>query len=94
MDSDEGRRWARTLQPLADAFVARFVEFLPKSTYPLRVGTHFNMAFALSLSIGYARQTRDAALEALIIETAKRWYLHDEAVRRGSRRATSSCRRR
>lgn len=79
LDSDEGRRWARTMQPLADAFVARFVEFLPKSTYPLRVGTHFNMAFALSLSIGYARQTRDTAFEALIIETAKRWYLHDEA---------------
>jgi len=79
MRSAEGARWAKTLQPLADAFVARFAEFLPKSTYPFRVGTHFNMAFALALSIGYARQARDAAFETLIVETAKRWFLNDEA---------------
>ncbi|SAL72330.1 DUF2891 domain-containing protein [Caballeronia telluris] len=79
MSSAEGKRWASTMQPLADAFVARFTEFLPKSTYPLRVGTHFNMAFALSLAIGYARQMRDSAFETLLVDTAKRWYLHDEA---------------
>ncbi len=58
---------------------ARFAEFLPKSTYPLGVGTHFNMAFALALSIGYARQARDSPFETLIVETAKRWFLNDEA---------------
>jgi hypothetical protein len=79
MRTDEAARWANTMQPLADAFVARFTEFLPKSTYPLRVGTHFNMAFALSLAIGYARQTGDTRFETLIADTAKRWYLHDEA---------------
>jgi len=66
MRSDDGARWARTLQPLADAFVARFEEFLPKSTYPLRVGTHFNMAFALTLSIGYARVAQNADFEHLL----------------------------
>jgi hypothetical protein len=79
MQSDDGKRWARTLQPLADAFVARFVEFLPKSTYPLRVGTHFNMAFALTLSIGYARAVRDEPFERLMAATAKHWFIADEA---------------
>ncbi|BAN24927.1 DUF2891 domain-containing protein [Caballeronia insecticola] len=79
MQSDDGARWARTLQPLADAFVARFTEFLPKSTYPLRVGTHFNMAFALTLSLGYARTVRDADFERLLVDTALRWFERDEA---------------
>ncbi|MDR5762004.1 DUF2891 domain-containing protein [Caballeronia sp. LZ035] len=79
MTSADGRRWAHTLQPLADAFVARFVEFLPKSTYPLRVGTHFNMAFALTLSLGYARVAQDADFERLLSATALRWFEKDEA---------------
>jgi hypothetical protein len=78
MKSDEGRRWAKALKPLADVFVERFTEFLPKSTYPLRVGTHFNTAFALSLAVGYARQTGNAAFETLIVETARRWYSDDK----------------
>jgi hypothetical protein len=79
MSSADGARWARTLQPLADAFVARFTEFLPKSTYPLRVGTHFNMAFALTLSLGYARTAGDTAFERLLVDTATRWFIGDEA---------------
>jgi hypothetical protein len=78
MKSAEGRRWAQTLQPLADAFAVRFTEFLPKSTYPLRVGTHFNTAFALSLALGYAHETSNAAFETLIVDTALRWYANDE----------------
>ena len=72
-------RWATTFAPLTDAFVERFEEFLPKATYPLRVGTHFNMAFALALALDFARQTSRDALAALIVETAKRWYLNDAA---------------
>ncbi|VXC01841.1 conserved hypothetical protein [Burkholderia sp. 8Y] len=79
MQSEDGARWARTLQPLADAFVDRFTEFLPKSTYPLRVGTHFNMAFALTLSLGYARTVRNAPFERLLAETAMRWFENDAA---------------
>ncbi|MDR5856866.1 DUF2891 domain-containing protein [Caballeronia sp. LZ062] len=77
MQSEDGARWARTLQPLADAFVDRFTEFLPKSTYPLRVGTHFNMAFALTLSLGYARTVGNAPFERLLTETALRWFQDD-----------------
>jgi hypothetical protein len=76
--SADGVRWAGALQPLADAFVARFTEFLPKSTYPLRVGTHFNMAFALTLSLGYARGVKDADFERLLSATALRWFEADE----------------
>ncbi|PLZ04206.1 DUF2891 domain-containing protein [Burkholderia sp. WAC0059] len=70
-------RWSHALEPLTDAFVERFESFLPKATYPLRVGTHFNTAFALTLALDFARQTGREALAALIDETARRWYLRD-----------------
>src|SRR5690349_9001792 len=37
--------WSATLQPLTDAFVDRYLKWLPKATYPIRVGTHQNTAF-------------------------------------------------
>ncbi|WP_323122676.1 DUF2891 domain-containing protein [Burkholderia alba] len=77
MNSPDGQRWSRTLAPLTALFVDRFTEFLPKATYPLRVGTHFNTAFALSLALDFARQTRHGALESIIVETARRWHLQD-----------------
>ncbi|CAD6559223.1 DUF2891 domain-containing protein [Paraburkholderia metrosideri] len=75
----DAARWSKTFAPLTDAFVERFEEFLPKATYPLRVGTHFNMAFALSLTLDFARQTSRKSLEALIVNTAERWFINDVA---------------
>jgi hypothetical protein len=77
MASPETARWAKTLGPLTEAFVARFMEFLPKATYPLRVGTHFNTAFALSLALDFARRTSRNELAALIVGTARRWHSND-----------------
>ena len=65
--------WAAALEPLARAFAERFRAFLPKLTYPLRVGTHFNIAFALILADEWA-QDRDPALGALIRTRALDWF--------------------
>ncbi|MGF6240859.1 hypothetical protein P3T42_002610 [Paraburkholderia sp. GAS38] len=75
----QAARWGKTFAPLTDAFVERFEEFLPKATYPLRVGTHFNMAFALALTLDFARQTARESLAALVVETSQRWFLNDVA---------------
>ncbi len=66
----QAARWAKAFAPLTDAFVARFEVFLPKATYPVRVGTHFNTAFALALALEFARDTRRDGLAALIADTA------------------------
>ncbi|MCP1469088.1 hypothetical protein J3E64_000759 [Sphingobium sp. OAS761] len=68
--------WAAAITPLADAFAARFHGFLPKLTYPLRVGTHFNIAFALVLAGDWAK-ARDPALVALIRDRALDWFGQD-----------------
>lgn len=77
MKTPQATRWARTLAPLTRAFVERFEEFLPKATYPIRVGTHFNTAFALTLALAFARQTAQDGLVRLIEQTARRWYQDD-----------------
>lgn len=68
--------WGMTLAPLANAFAKRFHSFLPKLTYPLRVGTHFNIAFALILAGDWAK-THDPALFTLINERAQHWFADD-----------------
>jgi hypothetical protein len=50
------RLWAINLEPLARAFAERLHVYLAKLTYPIRVGTHFNTAFALILALEWAEQ--------------------------------------
>jgi hypothetical protein len=69
--------WRDVLQPLAEEFAGRFKQFLPKATYPTRVGTHFNSAFAITLALDYARTLGDNELETLLSDTATRWFLAD-----------------
>jgi hypothetical protein len=70
-------RWASALQPLADALVHQFLTFLPKQTYPIRTGVHPNTAFSLDLALDYARATKDAAFEALVLDRAVAWFGRD-----------------
>ena len=62
-------REAPVLEPLARAFADRFASYLPRLTYPIRTGTHFNTAFALILALDWA-EANDGALASLIRERA------------------------
>jgi len=77
-DTDDGKRWSKTLEPLSDAFANRFLEFLPKATYPTRVGTHFNSAFAVTLALEYAEVVGNDALKKLLASKAIAWYSADK----------------
>lgn len=70
-------RYARLLQPLADAFADRFREFLPRADYPIRSGVHSSTSFALALGQDYARAANDAGLTGLFAEKARAWHLGD-----------------
>jgi len=80
-ETEAGRRWAAALQPLARVFEARFVGFLPKATYPTRVGTHGSSAFALTLADAYAPHAADPGFRGLLAETAQRWFVADADAR-------------
>jgi hypothetical protein len=73
--------WAAALRPLAQAFEARFAQWLPKATYPTRVGTHGSSAFALTLAFAYASYAADAGFGGLLRETVQRWFLGDADAR-------------
>jgi DUF2891 family protein len=61
----EDHTWARELEPLARAFADRFKTYLAKLTYPIRVGTHFNTAFALILALEWAERFDDLLADAI-----------------------------
>ena len=69
-------RWEAALRPLAELIAARFVEWLPKQTYPVRAGTHGNTAFGLARALPYARASDDELSEA-IRGAALRWFADD-----------------
>jgi hypothetical protein len=68
-----GEDWGNALEPLAHAFARRLGDYLHVLTYPIRIGTHFNTAFALILSLEWA-ETFDPALAQLIRERALHWF--------------------
>jgi Protein of unknown function (DUF2891) len=76
----DARRWAANLAPLAQVVVGRYLEWLPKATYPVRYGEHSNSAFGLAraLPLAAARaEAGDGALLAAITEAAGRWFAAD-----------------
>lgn len=70
---DQARRWSDALAPLAKSFTDRFLAFLPKATYPTRVGTHFNSSFAIALGLEYG----DVALRKLLRQKGREWFSDD-----------------
>jgi hypothetical protein len=76
-----GGAWAAAMRPLARAFEARFTRWLPKATYPTRVGTHGSSAFALTLADAYAPFAVDPDFGELLRATARRWYSGDADAR-------------
>ena len=76
-NDEDGRRWSRNLQPLADAFVEKYLAFLPKQNYPIRTGVHPNTAFGLAFALDYARAVGDQKLAALIVERSRNYFGND-----------------
>ncbi|WP_343269985.1 DUF2891 domain-containing protein [Kordiimonas marina] len=75
----EDTRWATALEPLARMFAARFHDFLPKLTYPIRHGIHSNTAFAFTLVLDWAH-AHDKPLAALMADRAMAWFEKDRAA--------------
>jgi Protein of unknown function (DUF2891) len=73
----DGMRWSKNLQPLADAFVEKYLAFLPKQNYPIRTGVHPNTAFGLAFAFDYAHAVGDRKLEALIVERSRTYFGKD-----------------
>ena len=69
--------WREGIAPLARAFAARFVDFLPRTRYPIRHGMHANSAFGLGFAVDYAGIANDATLAATCRAKAMAWFGDD-----------------
>ncbi len=76
-DSPDAQKWAGQLQPLADAVLAAFADFLPRQDYPIRTGVHPNTAYSLSLALDYAAVAKDVELTDLLRARARAWFEKD-----------------
>ena len=65
------------MQPLADVFVRRFEDWLPRADYPIRTGMHTSTAFAFALTSDYAKVAGEDGLLAALTAKARAWYLDD-----------------
>lgn len=73
----DGKRWAQNLQPLVDIIVERYLDFLPRQTYPIRRGVHPNTAFGLALPLDYARVAGHSELEDMVIKRSLFYFAKD-----------------
>jgi hypothetical protein len=77
-DDPVGKNWLKSITPLAELISRKYLEFLPKLTYPIRTGEHPNTAFGLSLAYDYALSFKNSELLELILSRSRDYYLSDE----------------
>ena len=68
----------QNLQPLTDLMVQKYIEFLPRLKYPIRVGEHSNTAFGLAFAWDYANTVGDKKLLKIINNRAKYYFMNDK----------------
>lgn len=76
-DDETARTLEKNLQPLTDLMVQKYLDFLPKLNYPIRVGEHPNTAFGLTFAWDYANTVGHQPLKEMIEKRAKEFYLND-----------------
>ena len=69
--------WHEALEPLVQGLRSRTMRYFSLLGYPIRVGTHYNSAFALKLALDFARHRQDGEFEAALLSAARRFYLAD-----------------
>lgn len=77
-DDPIANKLSTNLQPLADLITGKYLDFLPKLKYPIRVGEHTNTAFGLCFAYDYATANNNEELSTLIASRARDFYLLDK----------------
>jgi len=77
-DDPQARDMVANLRPVEQAALDRLTDWLPKLSYPVRIGEHSQTAFALGLMLDYARATGNAKFAGLVESKARQFYLNDK----------------
>ncbi len=76
-NTEESKIMYQNLSPLVQLIEQKYMEFLPKLNYPIRVGEHPNTAFGMSFALDYAKKY-SPELEQVIVSKAIEYYMNDE----------------
>jgi hypothetical protein len=75
-DDPEGQVLHDNLEPLVELLSEKFIEFLGKLIYPIRVGEHTNIAFGMAFAYDYAKKY-DTPLARKIEDKAREYFYED-----------------
>ena len=73
-DSDLGKRWHKSLQPLTTTIESLWTAYLPKQTYPNRTGVHPNSAFGLGFAMDWAKAADKQDFLTALTSKARDFY--------------------
>jgi hypothetical protein len=73
----EPNPWRHALAPLEQLAAQRVQSWLGRLPLPIRSGEHSQSAFAMGLTLDYARAVGNRALEATVVDRARAFYLCD-----------------
>ncbi len=76
-DDPQAKEWLARLEPLEADIVAATKAWLPKLAYPIRLGTHNQSAFAMTLMLDWADAAGDAEFAGLIKARARDYHADD-----------------
>jgi hypothetical protein len=76
-DNETLQQWRQTLAPLEREIVLKINAWLPKLSYPIRLGTHNQSAFAFGLMLDYARTVEDGELEQQLVDKSLEFHADD-----------------
>src|SRR6056297_2696469 len=77
MPDEEAMVWYNNLQPLVEVIVERYINFLPRQTYPIRRGVHPNTAFGIAFALDYAETVGNQQFQDMLIASARRYFEPD-----------------
>jgi hypothetical protein len=77
-DDSLARQLENNLYPLTAIIAEKYIEFLPKLVYPMRIGTHTNTGFGLAFAYDYAVAVGNEKLKSAIDTRARAFFLDDK----------------
>ena len=77
-EDPDGQKWYEALVPLNEIISQKYIDYLPKLVYPIRVGEHTNTAFGLTFAHDYASTVGEEALKEMIEKRARDFYYSDQ----------------
>lgn len=79
-DSEYGKKWHKSLQPLTNKIVSLWKAYLPLQTYPNRTGVHPNTAFGLCFAYDWAKTTNDTDFLNIITQRGTDYYFLNSKI--------------